>query len=120
VLALYAAVSGRFDAVSVEDVGTAEEELLQWMALRRPEVIAMLSNGAALSEEQTATLDGAFDEYAARVGAMLAAGEEPDQGTPLAGPAVAPDQQGTVEGQPGPESEPVEQPAEQSAPEVVA
>jgi F-type H+-transporting ATPase subunit alpha len=120
VLALYAAVSGRFDAVSVEDVGTAEEELLEWMAQRRPEVIAMLSTGAALSEEQTATLHGAFDEYAARAGAMLAAGEEPDQGTPLAEPAVAPDQQGTVEGQPGPESEPVEQPAEQSAPEVVA
>jgi F-type H+-transporting ATPase subunit alpha len=66
VLVLYAAVNGRFDSVVTKDVGNAEAELLEWVTLRRPDVLAMLAAGESLSDEQAQVLEGVFDEFESR------------------------------------------------------
>jgi F-type H+/Na+-transporting ATPase subunit alpha len=63
VISIWAGANGYLDDIPVEDVRRFEEELLEYMRTRRPEVGKAIVEGGALSDEVAAQLKEAIEEF---------------------------------------------------------
>ena len=65
VLVLYAVVNGYFDDVEIADVGETEAQLLEWVTLRKKDMLRALVEGEGLTAEVEAAMSAALDEFSA-------------------------------------------------------
>jgi F-type H+-transporting ATPase subunit alpha len=63
VIAIWTGANGHLDDVPVEDVRRFEQELLEYMRTRKPEVGKAIVEGGALSEEVEAQLKAAVEDF---------------------------------------------------------
>jgi F-type H+/Na+-transporting ATPase subunit alpha len=63
VIAIYAGTNGYIDDIPVDDVKRFERELLEFIQSRHPEIPREIVSTGALSEEATAALKGAIEEF---------------------------------------------------------
>ncbi len=66
ILVLFAVINGHFDKVAVKDIGAIEVELLEYMTLRRPDVLRELSEAKGMDEAIEELLTHALAEFALR------------------------------------------------------
>ncbi len=66
ILVLFAVINGHFDKVAVKDIGAIEVELLEYMTLRRPDVLRELSEAKGMDEAIEELLTEALAEFALR------------------------------------------------------
>ena len=63
VVSIYAGTKGYFDGVPVDEVTTAEKDLLQFMRDEKSEVLAAMNGGAKWGDDVTGPLDAALKEF---------------------------------------------------------
>ncbi len=63
VIMIYAATNGYVDKYEIEQLGSYEKQLYDFFETRKPEVLKAIAEEGKLSDETTASLNGALDEF---------------------------------------------------------
>ena len=83
VISIWAGANGYLDDVPVEDVRRFEQELLEFMRTRKPDVGKAIVSGGALSDEVEAQLKAAALDF--KQGFQSSEGAPPPTGEPVEG-----------------------------------